>query len=432
MRGRRYDAALPARPLTLPSFAPKAPGVGHDRELTLVQAVARVPRLRERFRITRIGETTRLDRAGVPTVCAIVPESPDDLSIYNGKGVTREASLVSAVMETVERQTAAYCAIPQRIRRADRVKRGLDLRICGIRDQYADAALPHVRACDLRSGEPMEVPTALVQMPWRGLPAFETTHTNGIASGFTITEAIHHALFELLERHLWAVTHAHAHLRPARVLRKVLGPGEFAYMDDPVSEVAQPTGSERVDVLCDKFARTGLRVRLVAMREPRFPAAILASLHDTGGEVERLHVGCGCAWSPVDAAVRALTEAAQARVADIQGARENILRSNDPPSTFSDHTRRRARLPHGRWYFDGPVQRMAFAELHDGSSDDLADELRRLIDAVAGIASRIALVDLSPPDRSFAVVRVIVPELETTLMDGRVGPIAQAIVEAAS
>jgi ribosomal protein S12 methylthiotransferase accessory factor len=216
------------------------------------------------------------------------------------------------------------------------------------------------------------------------------------------------------------------------LLRKILGAGDFAFTDDPISEIAQPTGSERVDVLCEKLTRTGLRVRLVAMRAEPFPAAVLASIHDTQGNVERLAVGCGCAWSPVDAAVRAVTEAAQARIADIQGARENILRWDDPPSRFSAHTRRRLRLPHGRWYFDGPVQQMQFTQLRDGSSDDLADEVRRLIAAIGSVASRVAVVDLSPADRAFAVVRVIVPELETTLMDGRLGRIGRAIVDAAS
>jgi ribosomal protein S12 methylthiotransferase accessory factor len=419
--------------LSLPARAPKAAGL-HDRELSTAYALESIARLRNRFRITRVCETTRLDRTGVPTVCAIVPESLDDISIYNGKGITREQALIGAVMEAVERQTAAMCDIPSHERKPTDLHRGIDVRACGLRDGYAEREISFVPAWDALSGEPIDVPKALVQMPWRGDCPFPVTHTSGLAAGFTMMEAVYHALFELVERHLWALVHARAHLRPQHMLSKFFasigaGSAPDTLCDDPVIEIRTPTGDADVDGLCQRIDAAGLRLRLVAMGQPGFPIAVLASLHERAYGTETLHTGCGCSWSPGHACVRAITEAVQSRVADIQGARENIVRFSDPATRFTGHTRRRNALPHGRWYFDGPSVLVDFGEIADRSSDDLAEEFQRLLAVVATVATRVAVVDLSPPSGRYSVVRVIVPELESTAIDGRLGASAQAIVE---
>jgi len=399
-----------------------------ERAISITQALQRATALRAKIGITRVGETTRLHRIAIPTMCAVVPDSPDDVSVYNGRGLTRNEAYVGAVMEAVERQTAAHCRIPGRIDFPARV-RTLDLQACGLRAQFEQRLLEFVPAEDLLTGESMEVPKALVQMPWQGPPAFPMTHTNGLAAGFTREEAVYHALRELVERHLYALTHARAHLRPKRILREILGTDDIPIIDDPVDEIAQPTGIPVVDRLCSMFDSDGLRVRLVALHAPPLPIGVLAGISDPQRGAFR--AGLGCAWSPATAVVRALTEAAQARVADIQAARENILRAADPPSAFTANTRRRAFLPHGRWYFDAPTQLVQLRDFPDASGS-LSTNLRMLVESIATFASRIAVVDLSPPDGEFFVVRAIVPEIETLIIDGRVGRIARAIIDEAA
>jgi len=361
-------------------------------------------------------------------MCAVVPDSPDDVSVYNGRGLTRSEAYVGAVMEAVERQTAAYCPIRGRIDFPARV-RTLNLQACGLRPQFKHRLLEFVPAEDLLTGESIEVPKALVQMPWKGPPAFPMTHTNGLAAGFSRDEAVYHALQELVERHLYGVTHARAHLRPKRLLRDILGTDDIPIVDDPVDEIAQPTGVPTVDRLCDMFASDGLRLRLVAMHAPPLPIGVLAGICDP--QRGDFRAGLGCAWSPITAAIRALTEAAQARAADVQAARENILRAGDPPSAFTANTRRRTFLPHGRWYFDAPTQLVRLRDFPDAAGS-LPGNLRRLVESIATFASRIAIVDLSPPDGEFFVVRAIVAEMETLIIDGRVGRIARAIIDEAA
>src|SRR5580698_8578765 len=96
----------PAPPIRLPKSCPKAVG-SHDRCVSLEGTLARFGELRRRFGVTRLGDTTRLDRTGIPTATAIVPAGNDLISVYNGKGTSRNAAYAGAVMEAVERQVAA-------------------------------------------------------------------------------------------------------------------------------------------------------------------------------------------------------------------------------------------------------------------------------------------------------------------------------------
>lgn len=116
----------------LPASVPKTPGT-YDRAVPFEQTLAPVPELRRRYGITRLADTTYLDRTGISTYSALVPNSPDLLGVYNGKGLTREAAMASAVMEATERQIGAA------------------------------------------------VPLAMVQCPWFGEKLFDVTSTNGLA-----------------------------------------------------------------------------------------------------------------------------------------------------------------------------------------------------------------------------------------------------------
>jgi ribosomal protein S12 methylthiotransferase accessory factor len=93
------------------------------------------------------------------------------------------------------------------------------------------------------------------------------------------------------------------------------------------------------------------------------------------------------------------------------------------------HARRLKRTPTDQWYYDMPCTRIALEKLCDRSSDDLATDLRATLDSLrdSGMSSVIA-VDLSPPDLPIAVVRTIVPGLETFVFTGHMGPRARALL----
>ncbi|NNM93286.1 MAG: hypothetical protein HKL92_08085 [Candidatus Eremiobacteraeota bacterium] len=106
-----------------------------------------------------------------------------------------------------------------------------------------------------------------------------------------------------------------------------------------------------------------------------------------------------------------------------------MLRADEPKGIMGDHARRLREVPKGRWYLDIPAERIAFAELSDRSSEDLAADLRATLDALRayGIASVVA-VDLSPPDLPISVVRAIVPGLEHAMITQVLGKRARALL----
>ena len=378
-----------------------------DRSVPLNAVAALLPGLRARFGITRLADVTGLDRIGIPVISAIVPNTADALSVYNGKGRTRLDATVGAVMESVERQVAAGFDRVDRELPVEEIRSYLDVDAFGLFESRRNDSLACARGFDLiRKGETF-VPLALVRTPWDGAGTFPSTNTNGIAAGATLLDAVYHALHELAERHVWSMTHLAAHVIP-RTLRNDAGEDSAI-----AQEIALPTGCECVDELAAAVDDAGFRLRVLALRESNLPVAIHASIIEDDARAVVHAFGIGISWSPAHAAVRAITEAAQSRVVDIQGARDDI--------------RRREFRRDGLWYFNGPAKPIAFWELPERSCDDLAVELRMLVDALEEIGVRtIAVVDLTPPDLPVRVVRVVSPEIESYFVDRRVGPIARA------
>ncbi len=388
-----------------------------DREVPLEETLSLVPELRRRFGITRVGDTTWLDRTGIPTFCAVVPATDDLITVYNGKGTTREAALISAVMEAVERQMGASPGVPTFKESISQVQAFVDLDILGLREEARDLVVDCVEGLDLLSGERGPVPLAMVQCPWFGEKLFRFTDTNGLASGNTLDEAIYHALSELFERHVWSVYHARCHLVP----RFFMGPGatDLAL----AAEIVFPTGDPSIDALCVRISEVGLRLRAFWLEEPGLPATMIASVTEPGATPPMAHIGLGCSLSPAHALARAITECIQSRVVDIQAAREDILRPNDPPGRTGEYARRLVELPRSRWYHDLPARSTRLRDIPNRSTASVGGDVQRLLASLRAIgATRALVIDISPKNAPVAVVRMVVPEIETLAIDGRIGP----------
>ena len=408
------------RRIRLPASVPKAPGT-YDRAVPFAQTLGLIPELRRRYGITRVADTTYLDRTGIPTYSALVPHSPDLLGVYNGKGMSAQGAMASAVMEATERQIGAAVNLPVFAESLRVVGERIDLDACGMREHARDRAIQCVLGTELLSGEAIAVPLAMVQCPWFGEKLFDVTSTNGLASGNNLTEAIYHALCELIERHAWSMYHVRCSLVP-RFYRGDAGDAAAA------PEICLPTGDDSVDRLADAIAGSGLTVRALALAEGGLPLTVLASVTEQRADPPMAHMGLGCALSPAHALTRALTEAVQSRVVDIQAAREDILLPDEPAGIMGTHARRLRVLPTQRWYYDVPSDSVALAKLPDRSSHDLALDLRATLQALRdyGFPSVIA-VDLSPRDLPIAVVRAIVPGLETYVFTGHLGVRARSL-----
>lgn len=403
----------------LPHALPKASGT-YDRAVPFAQTLAMLPTLRERYGITRVADTTHLDRTGIPTYSAMVPASPDVLGVYNGKGLTREAAIASAVMEAAERQIAARVELPIFEEPLVHVAAELDLAGFGMRET-ALRSIACVLGTDVLRSERVAVPLALVQCPYYGPKLFDVTTSNGLASGNNLTEALYHALCEVIERHIWAIYHTRCSVAP----RYFLGAEARDRLLAP--QIALPTGDPTIDRLVASIEAAGLIVRALFLEEPPLPPTVIVTVTEPNSSPPMAHLGLGCSLSPAHALVRALTEAVQSRVTDIQAAREDILRVNDPVGRLGEHGRRLTSLPTDQWYFAPAPSALDFASLADRSSDDLAQDLRTTLDALRAYGlDRAIVVDLSPRDLPIAVVRAIVPGLETFMFTGHPGPRVRA------
>lgn len=399
--------------------APKASG-SFDRTAPVEETEELLSVLLRRFGITRVGDTTRLDRTGVPTFCAMVPRSPDILGVYNGKGRTRAAARVSAIMEAIERQAAASLELPTFVQSLADL-RELNLEEFGMLALRADEQFECVEGVDLLTGRATPVPSALVAFPWRGPRVFERTSTNGLASGNSTAEAVYHALTEMVERHVWSLFHVRAEVVP-----RFYG-GASAGDRAVAPSLTFPTGNTLLDNLYDEIVRSGLKSRVMILREGTLPTVALATIVEPNSEPPMAHLGAGCSLSPVHAVERALCEAVQSRIVDIQGAREDFLRADDPQRTTNIHTRRPKVLPKGSWFVDLDAPSIVLSDLIDESSDDLAEDIHQILGRLPhhGV-ERLACVDLSPSQQPFTVVRLISSDFETTAVDGHMGRHARA------
>ncbi len=161
-------------------------------------------------------DITGKDDVGIPVFSVDRQETALGVpKYYNGKGVTRDQALASAVMESLERYSAE-------MRDSDEVVYGTYEQACDVMmtvdpkdlilpipilDRYMNDTIAWTEGWEMFRGCPIWVPACAVYYPYYpdgDLQLFRF-HTNGIASGNTLEEAILHALFEDIERDAWSI-----------------------------------------------------------------------------------------------------------------------------------------------------------------------------------------------------------------------------------
>ena len=387
--------------------APKAWLAGTHRAVAPEATLERFLPLASRMGITRLSDVTGLDTLGLPVWMACRPNSRS-LAVSQGKGLTHAAAKASAFMESAETWHAESVALPMRyLSRRDLAAQAEVVEIDGLphstqRPFHPDRPILWVEGRELLEGAPVWLPLELVgadftDPPPPGSGCFAAT-TNGLASGNSLTEAIAHGLYEVIERDaltLW---------------RLKGGPALAATRIDPASL----TG-EAVTTVMERFERARMDVGIWDVTSdigvPAFQCVIAgrdAGLGD--GELFDAELGSGCHPDPEVALLRALTEAAQARTTFIAGSRDDF----DPDVWKPDA--RSSRRQSARAWLDSegephPARDFRSLASHAGPTvrGDLAWTAERV--AAAGIGP-VLYADLTRPDLGLPVARVVVPGLE--------------------
>jgi YcaO-like protein with predicted kinase domain len=367
--------------------------------------------------ITRIADVTGLDFIGLPVFTAIRPNARS-LSTSQGKGIDADAARTSAMMECMEIWHAEQIDKPLRFdsyaslrRRASVVdvtalplRKGATLRI--------NEPQLWIEGYDLLQGRPAWVPFDMVTSYYAGpkRAAQHAMNSIGLASGNHLLEAIVHGLCEVIERdaeELYYSTEAEREVH----LSTVTDPSCIMIL-----EMLRAAG-----VHCTVFDITsdvGIPVYTCRIMEPP-GQAVWRSLG--------VYLGSGCHLSPEIALSRALSEAIQARLTQIAGSRDDMLRD-----TYAEVAR--PELMEALWkdiIETDPATRHPFVSGRSLASPSFEGDLAILFDALrsVGIQSAIA-VDLSKEELGLSVVKVIIPGLEAGTDVAEPGARARALIEA--
>ncbi len=375
---------------------------GHARALEATLAWVE-PRLR-RVPITRVLDATPLDSLALPVWAAVTPLAKD-LTVHAGKGASPLAARLSAIMEAIER-TCAEALPGDRMRASSHAtlerERGLpvlDPECLGLPFETTYTPARVVRwtlGYDLAQDGHVWVPVDAVISPARDGVCLGV-ETNGLAAGNTITEAVLHALYEVIERDAISLEQfSELHADPA----------ELAAMPARIVDVAALPASARA--WAERLAASGLRVVVqdltTELGVPVFGAFVIDRQFAGNEGRTTTFVGHGCDLDASRAVLRALTEAAQAHSIVSMGARDTFEGMRPLPNR-SARLRRRLDVTQPRTH-------VPFRGDRQGSGDlwqDVVKVVARLGECGLG---RCIVVDLTREDLEVPVVRVLVPGLE--------------------
>ncbi|MDE0343928.1 MAG: YcaO-like family protein, partial [Deltaproteobacteria bacterium] len=226
---------------------------------------------------------------------------------------------------------------------------------------------------------------------WRR-PSFFQTSSNGLASGNTAAEARLHAIYELIERDAMC----------ALSERGRINLGARAHVIDPDS-VTFPLAR----LIIDRCHAQDIRVVLVALPAAAAVSAIWAIFRSQRSVSTRslVNMGWGAHVDPEVAVVRALTEAAQTRLAKIHGARDDIRLRIGTDKNSRPYRVLECLTPNTGWQWVEARPRLDLPSAPEAAVARLVDELIR-----TG-KGPIYDFDMGNPEKHLSCVRIVAPRL---------------------
>ncbi len=346
--------------------------------------------------ISEVRDITDLDVLGVPVFVSMRPQARGEAVTF-GKGLRRVDAEVGAYMEALEfffaepgigrvstrwgsaREVAGH-------ERADDVI--LDFVPLLQREVDLDGSLLLASVRDLENGNECSIPAELIYYPAPdvGQSLFGSS-TNGLASGNSVLEASIQALLELIERDIWSFEFV-------RGASKLV---ETASLPDNVREIIE------------RAERNGLQLKVRTIPNDYgmpFFAAFVFDLNNPSRKT--FNGGWACDLDRERALVRAVTEAAQSRVAFIHGGRK-------VPTARVDSQEQEAKLVRRHMLgVSDPRQQMVLTDIPDlAVAGTLQQKLDTLIERLHRVVQQpIYRAVFTPPESTLQVVRVVVPLLE--------------------
>jgi ribosomal protein S12 methylthiotransferase accessory factor len=337
------------------------------------------------YGVTRLADLTGLDCIGLPVWTAVRPASRT-LSTSQGKGATHLLAKLSAAMEAIELwHTEQPLPITARGPAAE-VTPDCPVTELPLTAPHPARTLTRMNwdwtpATGLLTGQEALIPADLIRRrtqrpPWSS-DLLRATST-GLACGNTRDEALLHALLEVVERD---VLHRDGQLSGRR--RTLIAP----------HTVQDPYGRQVID----RITAAGMGLEIALVDGPYELPVCLAYLWSE--DHPAVFAGAGCHTVPQIALTRALTEAAQSRLAAIAGTRDDL--PSDPAG-------------HGTPPFRPATTRLtpwpAAAAPFTTTGTGLAEQTRNIAQRIARVTGHEPLaVDLSRPAGPVHAVQTVCP-----------------------
>ena len=385
---------------------PKGYTMDTHRVVPPEETLKRVEKVLPGIGVTRVAEISGLDRIGIPVYSAIRPASAKGaISVYAGKGATPVEAKVSVMMEAVERYSSEFQK-PDKKRVVmgtyEDVSNGMaaidpaSLILPGL--LLPNARLDWIDGFDLMHKKEVLLPCNAVFHPYLAPFKLFRSNTNGLASGNTMEEAIFHGLMEVVERDALSVAEASR---------------------NPGKEITLTKKDGLAFELYEKFGKARIEVKLWYLPTDTGIPTVLAATDDKELlDPSLLVMGVGTHMDSRIAVLRALTEVAQSRATQIQGAREDTDREKVVRTIGYERMKRMNR----HWYGEGG-EKFSLRDLPDLSRESHKDDIEKAVKMLGGIVDAVVVVDLTREDIGIPVVRVAVPGLEMYAIDHeRIGP----------
>lgn len=391
----------------------RCPKVSADTGIRVVppeETLKRVIPLLDKAGMEPLEDITDKDNIGIPVYSVYRKKTAKGtFGNYNGKGATPEEAMASAAMEAIERYSAELhdddeivLGTIQQVRDNGPMIEPDDL-ILPARVMYnlEAADIAWTTGYDLIQGQEVWVPACAVYYPYYpdgDLQLFRF-HTNGIASGNTVEEAILHGMFEVIERDAWSIAEAFDRTNADIVI------------DDEDSVPGK---------LLKQFRDNGVEIHLKDLTSDLGIPTIGASSDDVSTkDPELLNIGVGTHLDPVIAATRALTEVAQSRTTHKHGLKVNA----NLVKVTKEMGYERIKAVNRLWYSDND-KKIRLSEMQNLSTPYVRDDIEVVLGSLVEHGfERAVVADLTRDDVNIPTVRMIIPGMEVSTMDSeREGP----------
>jgi thioglycine synthase len=396
-----------------------------EKTLSMIESICK------RIGVTRLADITNMDKLTIPNYSAVLPGTEDGIWVYSGKGRTKANAKASALMECIER----YCSLPSSTQRSfiqgsyDQLSKkynvlhpeefvelfNFEYRNCMIMD--------FLQGFELFSREFVLVPAPLALYGYSpkfpALNPFAIFHTNGLASGNVLEEAVCHSLCEIIERDAISLAELRASVIPFHIILTIANSLKAKryplhsvptgqWCDDPsiFPDVdIQDLSFVPLNALVRKFEEAQIPLIIKDVTSdigiPTFNASSIEWLtHDYGYLAE----GQGTHPDARIALLRAITEVSQTRAANIQGARDDLRKIK-----YGQNNSNTDRA----WQFMPSKNKIKFSQVGSYVNADILDDIKLILARLEGVGLKKAIiVDLTIAEIGIPVVRAIVPGLE--------------------